>query len=292
MESMTTALKPAEKILAYDGDCPMCTTTVAMLIRMKLVRPDQTRANYDLTGADLEAAQAAGIRNQLVVLDSQTHETRSGTDGLLWILRENTGNHFLVRLLTLPGIRQALRWGYQVISYNRRIVSVPRHQIVCDCEPEVTLGRRLSLVVPLLLLTIFFTAAFGAAVFSGWQLGDALAGAGFMEVALGTFWVALVVASAVLLAADKRVDYLAHLAATMFVGALVLVPASLLTPLLPRQALVALNCATVLASVALMFSMQRRRIAALGLSRGWLWAWVAVLTVGFGVTTWLYFGQA
>lgn len=163
---MATATKTAEKILVYDGDCPMCTSTVASLVRLKLVRPEQTRANYDLTGADLEAANSAGIRNQLVVLDVETHQTRVGTDGLLWILRDNTGNHFLVRLLALPLIRDLLRWGYQIVSYNRRIISVPRHQIVCDCEPQVTLARRTSLIVPVALLAILLAAGFARRCFT------------------------------------------------------------------------------------------------------------------------------
>ena len=39
-----------------------------------------------------------------------------------------------------------------------------------------------------------------------------------------------------------------------------------------------------------MFFMQRRRVAAIGLSSGWLWGWLACLVVGFGlaVAFWRY----
>ena len=169
---MATAESIAEKIVAFDGDCPMCTSTIRLLMGLKLLKPEQARAIHDLDRADFDAVYAAGIRNQLVVIDPVTREARSGTDGLLWILRENTGNHFLVRLLALPGVRDLLRWGYQIVSYNRRIISPPRHRIVCDCEPEVTLARRLSLMLPLLAFTILITAGCGAAVFRGWGPGD------------------------------------------------------------------------------------------------------------------------
>ncbi|MBI3839246.1 MAG: DUF393 domain-containing protein [Planctomycetia bacterium] len=287
---MTTAAENVNRIVAYDGDCPMCTSTVGMLIRLKLLKPAQTRGIHELDRADFDTVYAAGIRNQLVVIDPVTREARAGTDGLLWILRENTGNHWSIRLLALPGLRDLLRWGYRIISYNRRIISPPRRQIVCDCEPEVTLARRLWLILPTLVLTILITAGFGAAVFRGWKLGDARSGALFMEVAAGSGWVAMVVAS-LGLPKEKRIDYLGHLVVTMFVGVLVLVPASLVAPLVPRLGLIALDCLSVLASFSLMFSMQRRRIAALAISSRWLWAWVVALVVGFSVTTYLTFWQ-
>jgi predicted DCC family thiol-disulfide oxidoreductase YuxK len=285
---MTTAVKTSGKTLVYDGDCPMCNATVGLLLRLKLLRREQARSNHDLSGDDLESVRAAGIRNQLVVLDPQTRETRSGADGILWILSENTGNHLAIRLLGLPGVRHLLRWGYQIVSYNRRVISTPRQQIVCDCEPEVTLARRLALVVPTLVLTVLMTALFGAAVFYGWQLGDAPSGAVFMCVAAGSGWVALVAAALVLLRGEQRIDYVAHLVVTMFVGVLVLIPASLLALVLPRPVLIVLDGLSVLASFSLMFAMQRRRVAAIGLSNRWLWAWVIALAVGFGGTVAFY----
>jgi predicted DCC family thiol-disulfide oxidoreductase YuxK len=286
--SMTTAIKTADRIVAYDGDCPMCTSTIRLLIGLKLLKPAQTRGIHDLDRADFDAVYAAGIRNQLVVIDPITREARSGTDGLLWILRENTANHFLVRLLALPGPRHLLRWGYQIVSYNRRIISPPRQRIVCDCEPEVTLARRLSLILPLLVLTILIAAGFGAAVFRGWELGNARSGAIFMLIVVGWSWLALDLASLRLLG-EKRIDYLGHLTVTMFVGALVLVPASLVTPLVPRPGLIALDCLSVLASFSLMFAMQRRRISALAIPSGWLWAWVVALAMAFDIAAILMF---
>lgn len=276
---MATDVKTAavQKVLAYDGDCPMCLATVAMLLRLGLVRPEQARSNHELEGADLEAARQAGIRNQLVVLDRETRETRAGSDGLLWIIGENTGHHFLVRLLGLPGIRQIVRLKYETISYNRRVISPPRHQIVCDCEPEVTVGRRLLLVVPLVLTTLGLTAAFGAAVFARWGVGDASEGAIFLPIAAGAGWVVMIAAGLFLLGGMTKIDYVAHLAVTMFAGALVLVPAMLLTLVLPRPAAMAVDGAAVLAGFALMFAMQRRRVGAIGLNRVWLWAWAVVL---------------
>ena len=88
--------------------------------------------------------------------------------------RDTTGNNLLVRLFGLPGFRHLLRVGYEAISYNRRIISPPRNQIVCDCEPEATFAHRLTLIVPVLLFAVLLVALFGATAFHAGELGDAL----------------------------------------------------------------------------------------------------------------------
>jgi predicted DCC family thiol-disulfide oxidoreductase YuxK len=263
VKTMTTDVKTSEKILTYDGDCPMCLATVGMLLKLGLVRPEQTRANYDLVGAEQELARAAGIRNQLVVFDAETHETRVGSDGLLWIIRDHTRFPTLVGLLGLPGVRQLVRFGYEAISYNRRIVSPPRHQIVCDCEPEVTVGRRLTLIVPLVAAWCVL-----ALVWSGSTTGLIVAAAP---------WVILALAALVVLPGMLKIDYLGHLAVTMFTGALLLVPAILLMRVLPGAAYATINAVALVGGFGLMFAMQRKRVAALKLSRAWLWAWVLLV---------------
>ncbi len=289
---MTTAIRQSEKFLAFDGDCPMCTSTIALLLRLKLVRPEQTRSNHDLEGDDLQSIRAAGIRNQVVVLDPESRETRSGSDGLVWLIGDNLGNPWWMRLWTWPGFRQILSFGYEAISYNRRVISPPRHRIVCDCEPEVTLARRLALVVPVLLLTLLFAAAFGAGVFHGWQLGDAASGAWFMPAAIGAGLAPLALVALVSLRGEQRIDYLAHLAITTFAGTAVLLPFGLASMFLPREAAAAIACLSGAGSFAMMFFMQRRRVAAVGLPSRWLWGWLASVSIGFGTVAYAWLGQA
>jgi predicted DCC family thiol-disulfide oxidoreductase YuxK/uncharacterized membrane protein YhaH (DUF805 family) len=287
---MNTAVAKSEpatspKILAYDGDCPMCTSTVGLLLRWKLVRPEQAQSNHALDADRLALAYAAGMRNELVVIDARSGETRVGTDGLLWILRDNTHNHFLVRALGLPGIRHLLRIGYQVISYNRRIISPPRHSIVCDCEPEVTVARRLSLVLPLLLMTIAITALFGAAVFVGCELGPARVGTIYVSTIDAVTLGALALVCAIILPRDKRLDYFAHAVVTIFVGSLVLLPAIVVVPLCPQKVSVIVTAVASVASAALMLAMQRRRIHAVGLSSPWDFALIAILAASMVIVT-------
>jgi predicted DCC family thiol-disulfide oxidoreductase YuxK len=288
---MTTDVRTTEKFLAYDGDCPMCIATVGLLVRWKLVRQEQTRPNYDLDEADAELARQSGIRNQLVVIDPQTRQVRVGSDGLLWIVGETAGYHQLARLLALPGFRQLLNFGYQAVSYNRRIISPPAHQIVCDCEPQVTVYRRLTLIVPLVLLSLLVVAAFGAAAFVGCRLGTPLEGAALMKVATGCGWLLTAAVGFAVLRGMRGLDYVAHLAVTMFAGSLVLLPGAAVLWFVPRPAAVAIVALSLMFCFSTMFKMQIRRVKALQLSYAWLWGWTAAMLAGFGLTLATYFRE-
>ncbi|MEX2113998.1 MAG: DCC1-like thiol-disulfide oxidoreductase family protein [Pirellulales bacterium] len=277
---MTTEVTQRHMILAYDGDCPMCIATVAWLQRAGLVTPEQAVSNHELSPDDLAAAQAAGIRNQLVVLDPNTRATRTGADGLLWLVGENRGNPRWVRCFSLPVMRQLVRIVYEAVSYNRRILSPPRHQIRCECEPQATIARRLTLVGPLAALSALFVALCGAAVFHG-QGYDARLGAVLALSATGAGWIVLAAAALLMLRGEQRIDYLAHLVVTAFAGALVLLPAGIAAWWLPPLVSSALAGVSLLVACAILFRMQRRRIAAVGVSPHWLWAWAGTVAAGF-----------
>jgi hypothetical protein len=98
----------------------------------------------------------------------------------------------------------------------------------------------------------------------------------------------LALATFVSLRSPERVDYLAHLAVTMFVGAIVLVPGGLLALFLSPTAALAIGGLSALASFALMFLMQGRRVKAVGISGRWLWGWVVAVPLGFALAVYIY----
>ena len=146
------------------------------------------------------------------------------------------------------------------------------------------------LVVPLTLLSMLIVALFGAVVSAGWNLGTAAQGALVVALAAAAGWLAIGAVALALLRGERRIDYLAHLAVTAFVGALVLLPVAAVGWWLPRQANLVAASLSVLASFALMYGMQRRRVAAVGLSPQWLWAWAAAISIGFVGTKLVLFG--
>lgn len=270
----TTPVARGEKFLTYDGDCPMCTATVGMLVRGRLVTERQVRSNHDLDGELLHLAQNAGIRNQLVVIDPASGTTRTGVDGLLWLVRDTHPRAWWPGVAALPGIRHLLQLGYEIVSYNRRILSPPKHRIRCDCEPQATVGRRLSLIVPATIAAAGLLGLAGAGLFRGLEIGAPLIGAALVTLAAALPWIALAVAAAIALHGEQRIDTFAHLAVTALVGAALLAPVAMAWWLTPTATIVLASAAT-LVSARQMFRMQRKRVPAADLSEHWLAAWVA-----------------
>jgi hypothetical protein len=96
-------------------------------------------------------------------------------------------------------------------------------------------------------------------------------------MAFGAGWLVMIVAGFVGLRGMQAIDYVGHLSVTMFAGALVLLPAACLTLVLPLGVAMVVDGLALLIAFALMFAMQKRRVAVLGLGSAWLWAWAFFL---------------
>jgi len=156
------------KTLIYDGDCPMCGWISRRFGDLGLV-DDAHRRPYQTFDGDLAARlEAAGIRNEMLVLDAATGELRAGIEGFLWLL-PGTRWSWLSGLLSLAPMRALMQLAYRTIAYNRRVVAPPPRGIVCACDPDPHAGFRALLIVVLtvfdllgaLLLGLAASAAFG-----------------------------------------------------------------------------------------------------------------------------------
>jgi predicted DCC family thiol-disulfide oxidoreductase YuxK len=267
-------------VLVFDGDCPMCLGAIAWLTRSGLVAREQTIGHHDLPPQELEIVRAAGIRNRLVVLDRSSGETRIGSDGLLWIVGDNPRYRWLARLLSLPVARQLLRFGYETVSYNRRIISPPQHRIACDCEPEVTTGRRLMLIVPAILVATVAFALYGAVFAPALDIHPGLAGLAIV-VSKG---IAIVAATATIAAFGRtreQLEYVGHFSLAVFSGSLVLVPFCVIAGLVPTGLTPTLGITAALAAVAVICWKLMRRTRAAGLKPTIVWTAALAWAVAF-----------
>ena len=78
--SVRRATEPGrtEKVLVYDGECPFCAGVARAAVRTGLVAPAGTLAFQDAEPALAERLRAAGIADELLVLERGTGELRSG----------------------------------------------------------------------------------------------------------------------------------------------------------------------------------------------------------------------
>ena len=275
-------------MLVYDGDCPFCSGLSHLGVRLGLFTEQRRLAFQDAPPELARRFREADIGNQMLVLDPSTGELKGGAAGLLWLLSDAWIGP-LARLLARGPLLRPIEAVYGFISSNRRLFAAPRPRgVACACEPDDSPGRQwlftaLCGLFAVLVLLLLGRAerldpgrngplgAFGPLVQAGWPWCLPALLAGTLHGGLG-----------------RR--YLAHLAATAAAGALILLPlaaAALLWPTALRGAfapLLQLSCA---AAAALMFAMQRRRVAYLGLARGWLARWAVCAAFGLATLGWL-----
>jgi predicted DCC family thiol-disulfide oxidoreductase YuxK len=278
------------KVLVFDGDCPMCLGAIAWLTRSGLVAREQTIGHHDLPPQELEIVRAAGIRNRLVVLDRGSGETRIGSDGLLWIVGDNPRYRWLARLFGLPVARQLLQFGYEAVSYNRRIISPPKHRIACDCEPEVTVGRRLMLIVPAVLVAALAFAVYGAVFAPALDVHPGFAGLALV-LSKGIAIVAAAVAIAAFGRSREPLEYVGHVSLALVSGSLVLLPFCVIAALAPIGLLPTLGIAAALVAMAVVFWKLMRRTRAAGLKPTIVWsaalAWAVAFSAALAVAIYL-----
>jgi len=275
------------KLVVFDGDCPLCQASNAALIRLRLAREEDSRPFQSFQGELRERFLDAGIHNEMAFLDPASGEIRTGPAGILWLLHE-TWIAPLARLLDRPLFHGALDRLYHLVAFNRRILTPPRTNIACACDPDPRPGYQVALIVLLLAFALGMTALFGAAVAAGTGLTTPARGAFQMLVAAGSGWVLLSLA-ALTLPADVRLPFLGHLGMVMAAGLLVLVPSMLLSLAPPGPWLAAVFGLSVAASFTLMLRKLGRRLRYLGLSRAWLAGWTAALWVGATASVWFFY---
>ncbi len=266
----------ADKLLVYDGECPFCTGMARLAVRAGLLRESEALAFQDAESALSERLRAAGIANEVLALSRTTGELRTGAPGLLWLL-EGSRLGPLARLLARPPLRGAIDALYGFVASNRRLFAAPRPRgIDCACEPDDRPARQWTFAALAALVAAGALLLLGMSAPRATRLGvlgpPILAGAPWCVPAL----------CALGLARDARRRYLAHLAATAAAGGLVLLPLALAALALPAVGAALPVILPVLAVLAggLMFAMQRRRLAYLGLGARWLWTWTACAALG------------
>jgi hypothetical protein len=276
------------KVLVYDGDCPFCSGFSRLGVRLGLY-PEERRLAFQDAPAELaRRLLEADIANELLVLEASTGELKGGAAGLLWLLSD-TWIGPLARLLARGPLLRPIEAVYGFISSNRRLFAAPRPRgVACACEPVDRPARQWTFTALCSSVALATLLLLGRAQPLEPGQGDVL-GVFRPLVQAGWPWCLPALLAGTLSQGLHR-RYLAHLAATAAAGALVLLPvavAALLYPAAlrgPFALLLQLSCA---AAGALMFAMQRKRLAYLGLGRGWLAGWAVCAAFGLATLGWL-----
>ncbi|MGH9362699.1 MAG: hypothetical protein ACRD2T_12360, partial [Thermoanaerobaculia bacterium] len=72
-----------DKVLVYDGDCPICIRGSELFVRWGLVPEERRREFQSYEGETAERLAAAGFRNEMEVFDQAAGDIRTGFPGFL-----------------------------------------------------------------------------------------------------------------------------------------------------------------------------------------------------------------
>ncbi|MDA1196321.1 MAG: hypothetical protein O2894_14220, partial [Planctomycetota bacterium] len=200
----------APKILVYDGACALCTRASRLVERRWLVGSAERRALEDFDADGQIALLAAGVHNEMAVLEPGTGAIRTGYDGILWLLGGGALRAFVPVIARGP-LAWLGRHDYRTVAFNRRILSPPIHDMACACDPDLHRGYRWSFIVACLVWMAVLTGALA------WL---ALGRSAWIGGALPLAWL-LLAPAAVALPSPRGLDLLGHLA---FVGAAMVLP--------------------------------------------------------------------
>jgi predicted DCC family thiol-disulfide oxidoreductase YuxK len=196
--------------LIYDDNCPLCRWYSHQFVQHGLLAGRVPYSACQL-GPDAPQLDWDRARHQIALHDFATGQTRYGLDSLVHLLGRRVP--LVAWGATLPPVRWFFGQLYAFVSYNRRvIVPAPPAHTGPDCAPDFHAGYRAAFIG--LAWGLVAAIGLGVASASGWGLLLAWLGLG-----LG-----VVQASALALPGQRGWDLAGHLAASILVGSLGLLP--------------------------------------------------------------------
>ena len=160
IQNSPEATKPLS--LLYDGDCPMCQGVVAKLTQCGFVNGIQVSPLQDCPWATPELWERGRV--EVLLVEPNTMQIWGGVDALSILLKRKKGFSFLGWLLSTALGHALAHWIYQIVAYNRRILSPrPLQAIPCTCDPpdNPAMTQRLYGVLILVLNVSLIGFAFG-----------------------------------------------------------------------------------------------------------------------------------
>jgi predicted DCC family thiol-disulfide oxidoreductase YuxK len=152
-------------LLVYDGDCSLCLAWSRRIVAWAGLADADRVSHHDLD-PDLRArVEAAGLRNELKVLDRADGTITGGFEAIRRFGR-GTGLASLVALSAVPPFRWLCALGYGLVARNRRVLAPTPGGMVCACDPDPHLGYNLA-----------FAGLAGAVAALGWWAVIAVGGA-------------------------------------------------------------------------------------------------------------------
>ena len=254
----------------------MCVGLTRLYTLLGWVSAERRVALQDVDQELMGELTAAGIRNEMAVVDPASRRILTGVPGLFWLLRDTWARPF-VWVLDRPVLRSICDVVYRFIGFNRRFFSTPRPRgIQCACEPDERVGYNLALVALALVLAFAAITSYDRAW--GPPTGEFFTGP---RLFFGRALIVLLVLRIALTAPPPlRLRALGHASMGLAYCAILLALASVLVRWLPAEHVEVYLCAAGILAGAWLLRFLGRRFRYIGLARPGVRAgFVAALTL-------------
>lgn len=150
-----------DKVIIYDDSCPMCKLYTYWFVAWGFLQAENRMGFANVPTSISEKLDVDRGRHEIPLYDRRTGETIYGLNALTFILASRW--KFLQ-----PVFQSRLFWLvfyplYQIITYNRRVVSGCRHCGGFDCAPDVSRFYRGAYLVLVLSFVVAIMAGLSLA---------------------------------------------------------------------------------------------------------------------------------
>lgn len=274
------------KVIIYDDNCPLCTAYTSGFIIAGLLKPGNRMSFSDLQDKGIiQKLDLQRSMHEIPLVDMQGGETLYGVDSLTYILKQQMP--FIGSIMKQPACNWFFRKLYKLVSYNRRVVALPKaNQGGVNVCPDFNVKYRLLFICIAVVIASCVTCWFGTITQN--YLPVPLQGEGGFRILLiaGSGWVLQLVLASLLLKSRQAIEYAGHLGVIMVTGVLILIPSipvgaatSYAYPIIPAW--------SVFCSSATMLYMHHKRVRHLHLSQAWTVVWF--LSLQTTAAAWVYF---
>jgi predicted DCC family thiol-disulfide oxidoreductase YuxK len=146
-------MKPADSILVYDDNCPLCAWYSSLFVRYGFLKEEGRKPFSTLDPVLLAHIDFNKSRNEIPLLNVSTGKVLYGIDALLFIL----GQRFPIisRIGNIRGMKWLLQKLYKFISYNRKVIVAKKCGAgSIDCSPDLNYFYR---VLFMMIFLVFNT---------------------------------------------------------------------------------------------------------------------------------------
>jgi predicted DCC family thiol-disulfide oxidoreductase YuxK len=280
-------MKPLrDNILLYDAECPMCQLYSNGFIGMGMLDKNG-RADYSKASSEIcQLIDKDRARNEIALVDLKNGSVKYGMYSLFAIIEHSFP--IFKGLFSFRLFQWIVKRVYSFISFNRRvIISGNNPENPTACNPDYNLSYRIAYLVFSIVVSCSILKHFSPLLGAFWPIPQGWA----VEILLVTGQLVFQTLAVVVLGfyrnSEKLLNYLANVMTVSLMGSLLLIPALIVSWLIPTM-VVYFYLAYFGLVVAVMFFEHKRRVKVYHLPWQLSYTWVLYRVLVSGLCIWIF----